>query len=231
MTSIRIFHKTDGDMRRLLSWIFALLLTATSARAGEWNVHGRVVDKAGQPVTGACVASFWLGNGKRLHADGTPMVLGNQEDMPTYWQHIGEMEPVDADHSAVTDSAGRFTFALGENKHLLLVMDRPRKQGAIVFVPKGKEEQLLDVCLVPLVRVRGKFTCSKPANHHIGRLPMYGFQTIQIVLWIIHVWPSAARTKADLNVITARKIQFRHVRRKWRKRGQKSVCNQRLCSN
>ncbi len=147
-------------MIRFASIIDFVLMLVSFAGAGEWNVRGRVVDEAGKPVADATIASFWLGNGKRLHADGTPLVLGNQEDMPAYWQHIGEMEPVDADHSAVTDSAGRFTFALQQNKHALLVMDRPRKHGALVFVPKGKEEQPLEIRLGPLVRVRGKFTAA-----------------------------------------------------------------------
>jgi thiol-disulfide isomerase/thioredoxin len=147
-------------MFRFATIIGFVLMLVNFAGAGEWNVHGRVVDEAGKPVASASVASFWLGNGKRLHADGTPLVFGKQEDMPTYWQHIGEMEPVDSEHSAITDETGRFTFKLDEHKHLLLVMDRSRKHGALVSVPKGKEEQPLEVHLVPLIRVRGAFTCA-----------------------------------------------------------------------
>ena len=89
-------------MIRLVGWIVALLLATTSARAGEWSIHGRVVDEAGKPVADATVAYFWLGNGKRLHADGTPLVFGKPEDTRAYWQQIGEMEPVNAEHSAIT---------------------------------------------------------------------------------------------------------------------------------
>ena len=119
-----------------------------------------MIDEAGKPVADATIASFWLGNGKRLHADGTPLEFGKQDDTPAYWQHIGEMEPVDAEHSATTDRAGQFTFALQHNKHALMVMDRTRKHGALASVRKGNEDQPLEIRLGPLVRVRGTFAAA-----------------------------------------------------------------------
>ena len=145
---------------RYSCFIGLLLVAMNAAGAGDWNIRGRVLDAAGNPVAEATIASFWLGNGKRLHSDGTPLGFGKQEDTPAYWQHIGEMEPVDTEHSTTTDHAGQFRFALQHDKHALMVMDRTRKHGALLSVRKGNEDQPLEIRLSPLVRVRGAFAAA-----------------------------------------------------------------------
>src|SRR4029079_15624182 len=166
---------TTAIMIRFASIIGFVLMLVSLAGAAEWNVHGRVVDEAGKPVADATIASFWLGSGKRLHGDGTPLGFGKQDDTPAYWQHIGEMEPVDAEHSATTDRAGQFTFALQHNKHALMVMDRTRKHGALASVRTGNEAQSLEIRWGPLVRVRGTFAAAD-----IGAPPHWGVADVSL---------------------------------------------------
>ena len=158
-----------------LGFVWVAIACTNLAQAGEWNVRGKIIDEAGKPVADATVGYFWLGNGKRVHADGAPLVFGKEEDTRAYWEHIGEMEPVDAEHSAVTDDGGRFTFKMGDDKHALLAMDRQRKHSALVSIPKGKEDQPLEIHLLPLVRVRGTFVCADT-----GKPPHWGVADVSL---------------------------------------------------
>src|SRR5262245_8304875 len=109
--------------------------------ADDWNVRGKVVDEKGQPVADASVCNFWLGNGKRLKADGTPLKFGDASvDPHDYWGHIGEMEPVGDETSTVSQGDGSFAVKVQAHMHTFIVMDKSRKSGALVRLPKGREE-------------------------------------------------------------------------------------------
>ena len=147
----------------ILEVLTTLLIVFTAAvSADEREVHGRVVDQAGQPIAGATVASFWYSNGKHLHDDGSPLdPAKNKQDAQLFWQHEGEMEPSSQTQTTQTDAQGSFTVNIDLDSHTLLVMDSSRQHGTLATLPKGKESDPLEIRLGPLVRVHGTMTCAQ----------------------------------------------------------------------
>ncbi|HEY2828265.1 MAG TPA: hypothetical protein VGJ04_11760, partial [Pirellulales bacterium] len=149
-------------MSRFACLAIVVLISVDMVRADEREVHGRVVNEAGQPVAGAAVADFWSGNGKRLHDDGTPIDRAkSKDDVHLLWQHIGQMELFSAEAAAKTDAQGFFTVKMDRSCHTLLAMDAARQCGGLGTLQKGQEEQPLEIRLGPLVHVRGTMQCSQ----------------------------------------------------------------------
>ncbi len=132
---------------------FLLAIIAAVHAADEREVHGRVIDQSGQPVVNAAVSSFWSGNGKRLHKDGTPIdgPTKDKDEIQALWQHEGEMEPMSSVRTVQTDSQGRFSVNVGLGTHTLLAMDSSRQHGALATLTKGREDDPIEIRLGPLV--------------------------------------------------------------------------------
>jgi thiol-disulfide isomerase/thioredoxin len=100
------------------------------------KVSGRVVDEAGQPVTGAEVATMWDGVG------GTAMR---------------------AFHAARTDQAGRFTIDVNfwQGHEPFLAYNKDHTRGGIVIADAKSFSKALEIRLGPLVKVHGRFSCNE----------------------------------------------------------------------
>lgn len=143
-------------MSRLARHSWVLLFAVTTAQAGEWEIRGRVIDEVGKPIPDATVSHFWSGNGTGKHPDGTPLDLSKEEELQTFWGHLGQMEP--RSQSAVTTgSDGSFSTKISDINHAIMVMDQARERGGVAVIPKGDEDQPIEIRLSPLVRVHGQF--------------------------------------------------------------------------
>lgn len=169
-------------MSRFLIFLATGFVFCTVGIAGEaWHVRGQVVDETGRPVADASVDSFWTGNGKREHADGTRIdPKTSREEMRLFWERVGEMQPsLHATPHAdfvKTDAEGNFSMTVDDDCHTLMAMDRQRKLGGIGTLVKGREGEPIEIRLVPLGRVRGTFVCTgtgKPSiwNHVYVLMP------------------------------------------------------------
>jgi hypothetical protein len=119
-------------------WIVAVLigfLPLTAHAQEEVKVTGRVVDADGKPVAGVEIASFWMAEGKR-------------------------MRPIKA---ASTNAEGRFTLPVTFYGRAdgLLALDRERKKGGLVLVDPKDANKPVEIELVPLVHVHGRFHCKE----------------------------------------------------------------------
>ncbi len=122
---------------------FVLGLLPMTARAQEEvKITGRVLDAAGKPVAGAEVASFWI------------------VQKGTMTSHQG----------ATTNGEGQFTVPLtfyGRGQALLAV-DKDRKTGGLIVVEPKEAANRLEIKLVPLVHLHGKFDCKE-----LGKRPKW----------------------------------------------------------
>jgi thiol-disulfide isomerase/thioredoxin len=133
-----------------------LLVTLPETWAGDFEIRGRVVDEAGVPVAGACVDYFWRANGSGTGSDGKTLDLTKEENVRLFWSHLGEMEsahPVEAK----TGADGRFSLKMPEIYYAVMAMDRSRRRGGLVVLPKENERAPVEIRIGPVVRVRGKF--------------------------------------------------------------------------
>jgi thiol-disulfide isomerase/thioredoxin len=151
-------------MRSLMLGSLVLLVAATGARAADRVVRGRVVDEAGRPVSDAAVGCFWRANGPSRGAAGKPYDLTKYENVKAFWSHLGDMEPFWTAAPTRSGPDGRFSLPMPERYHFLMAMDRERRRGGLVILPKGNEGEPVEVRIGPLVRVRGSFEGPGPGQ-------------------------------------------------------------------
>ena len=65
------------------------------------------------------------------------------------------MEPAGRPLVATTDSDGRFSVMIPTSKHTLMAMDKERRRGGLLILPKGKEREPMEIRIGPLIKVRG----------------------------------------------------------------------------
>ena len=135
--------------------VLVLLIVMTSTRASELReIRGRVVDERGQSVADAVVDVFWRANGTGKDRDGKYLDVKIEENLKEFWGHLGEMKPLGPGF-ATTGSDGRFTVTIPTSKHAVMAMDRRRQRGGLLVLPKGKEQELMEIRIGPLIKVRG----------------------------------------------------------------------------
>jgi hypothetical protein len=147
-----------SELTELPIWrmLIGLLVVVTSTRASETQeIRGRVVDDKGQPVAGAAVGDFWRANGTGKDRDGKYLDVKIKENVKKFWGQLGEMEPLSRQQVTTTGSDGRFTVVIPTSKHAVMAMDRERRRGGLLIVPKGKERDSMEVRIGPLIKVRG----------------------------------------------------------------------------
>lgn len=140
------------------SAMLLLLFAASVAHSADREVHGRVVDETGKPVTGADVGYWWNANGPipLTDKDGKPYDEETVEGQRAISAQLGNMFPRGA-KTARTDSEGRFEVGVPELFHHVMVMDTPRRRGALAILPNGAGPIDIEIRLGPLVRVKGTF--------------------------------------------------------------------------
>lgn len=135
--------------------VIGLLMLVTSTRASELReIRGQVVDDKGQPVADAVVADFWRANGTGKDLDGKYLDLKVEENVKKFWGHLGAMEP-SGRRVATSGSDGQFTVTIPTSTHAVMAMDRQRRRGGLLVIPKGKERVSMQIRIGPLIRVRG----------------------------------------------------------------------------
>jgi len=119
------------------------MVPALAAHAQEvTKVAGRVVDASGKPVAGAEVGIWWT-----AHEAGTTPY-----------------------HGTITNAEGRFTLSITFNgrKEGLIALDRDRKTGGLLVLDEKIAGKPVEIKLVPLVGVKGRFFCEelgkRPSN-------------------------------------------------------------------
>ena len=113
--------------------LFLLASGLASGQEGETKVMGRVVERDGNPVAGAKVASMWMVNKDGDKQDG----LG----------------------AATTDRDGRFTAKVNfyGRDTALMAIDTDRKVGGTAVVRVADARRDVEIRVGPVVRVHGKF--------------------------------------------------------------------------
>jgi hypothetical protein len=135
--------------------VLILLIATTSTRASEQReIRGRVVDQRGRPVADAVVDIYWRANGTGKDRDGKYLDLKLEENVKEFWGHLGKMEP-SSPRAATTASDGRFTITIPMSNHAVMAMDRQRQRGGLLVLPKGKEQEPMEIRIGPLIKVRG----------------------------------------------------------------------------
>ncbi|APW62011.1 redoxin domain-containing protein [Paludisphaera borealis] len=144
--------------RRRIAICSILLVTCSAAiparTDGMHEVRGRVVGQDGKAVAGAAVGCFWRANGTGNGPDGKQLDLEDPVKLKEFWGNLGRMEPVGRD-SATTDAEGRFAVTIKASRHALMAMDSPRERGGLVVLPKGKDDEPVEIRVGPMVKVRG----------------------------------------------------------------------------
>ena len=122
---------------RTVKLLIAMILLASGSSMAQdqgVKVRGRVLDREGKPVAGANVASMW----------------GVSEDGSKKQEGFG---------AATTDAEGRFTVKVdfyGRDAGLLAI-DSGRTVGGTTVIPVAQAQREVEIRLMPLVRVHGKF--------------------------------------------------------------------------
>jgi peroxiredoxin len=140
-------------MHSHLATFALLLLIAPEASAADEpkNIMGRVIDEGGRPALGASVSAYWAANG----LDWDQVVALGGKEPEKLWQNEGKMEPWGDVHPVVTDADGRFSIPAPTRTKSLLICDRERRQGAIVFFDPKQPEVAVEARLTRLIRVFG----------------------------------------------------------------------------
>jgi hypothetical protein len=119
--------------------VMVLMLSSSANVAGSTirQVAGRVVDKDGRPVAGARVAEGWFAE---------------------------QSAPLEPSRPARTDADGRFSLELElySLDTVVMAIDPTGKLGGLAVIPVKKGPGgPIRIEVVPLVEVRGRFTCEE----------------------------------------------------------------------
>ncbi len=135
-------------------------------------IRGRIVDPQGQPIAGADVDFIWRSNGSGRDNLDRLLDLQIEANRREFWGHLGEMAPGRATEKGEirrTGADGRFSLSIQEAPAFTLVaMDRDRKRGGLIVIPKNYDGRDLEIRLGPLVCVRGSFAAPASGDHRLG---------------------------------------------------------------
>ncbi len=137
--------------------VLALLIVMTGEVASEdREIRGSVIDEAGKPIADATVDYFWRANGSGRDRDGKPLDLSKRENVKIFWDHLGEMEHT-GNQEFKTGPDGRFSLRMPEIHYAVMAMDRSRRLGGLVLLPKEEAGEPVEIRMAPMVRVCGSF--------------------------------------------------------------------------
>jgi len=140
---------------RLAEFALLLLIAPTASLAeGPKTISGRVTDQAGRVVPGASVAAYWGANG--LNQEQYAAFINDKgKKVEEIWRNEGKMEPLGDLRPVITDADGLFSIAVPERRRSLMIQDRERRRGAVVFFDPKHPEIPVEARLTPLVRIFG----------------------------------------------------------------------------
>jgi len=151
---------------KLNAWVAAACLFSAAIAEGEdqlWEVSGKVIDENGKPVAEADVTTYWSANGVSI--DERKEVMKRKDLENDGWKllypHEGKMVSWGI-HPAKTDADGRFSIKVHKNELKLMVIDKNRKQGAVIELNPKHPNAFLHTKLEPLIRLYG--TIRKPPS-------------------------------------------------------------------
>ncbi len=138
-----------------------LVLFAGQATGAEksWELRGRVLDQQRRPVADVEISTFWNANGVTLEDRRR---FGSDEAKMT--TNEGRMEPW-GHHPTKTDADGNFSMKLGWRDYNLLAIDKERKRGAVIVLDPQNAPPLVEIKLLPLVRLHGTARIAKTGQH------------------------------------------------------------------
>ncbi|HUY88550.1 MAG TPA: redoxin domain-containing protein [Pirellulales bacterium] len=136
---------------------------ADSKEADHKTVYGRVVDDQGKPVAGASVCWYWRANGSGRDAKRQVRDLSTIENQKEYWGRLGQMDVASADEVKSADD-GTFSINVPGGYHALMAIDESRRRGGLAILPLGADEPEIEIRLLPLVKVKGRFASPEPAK-------------------------------------------------------------------
>lgn len=137
--------------------ILAFYISLSSAAYSDDEpprVTGRILDREGKPVSGASISELWGSNG--LNADQVASINRRQsgeELSRSLFRNEGKMEPIGESHG-LTDGDGRFSIPIPSSRRLM-VLDRDRRNGAVIDLHHADLGKTVEARLLPLVRVSG----------------------------------------------------------------------------
>jgi len=138
---------------------FLVIILPAVLGAKEFGIQGYIVDSTGKPTVGANIDSFWSANGIRSSDVTALNNTKNDEELRTYWTHVGEMVPFKSEHSCKSDIDGSFKLTIDDDCHAVMAIDRLQKTGGIAILRKGREEEPIEIRLLPLIHVQGTLKC------------------------------------------------------------------------
>ncbi len=137
----------------LLPIILLVWFNAHALHAQAPTVKGVVLDTDGKRVLKADLSSFWRANGSPRRPDGTDYDLSDRNEVSSFWENIGKMEP----WAPGTETAADGTFALDPlGKHHFLVLDSERHLGAIYRSAGKTNAEEANIRLGPLTTIKAR---------------------------------------------------------------------------
>ncbi len=127
------------------------------------EVRGRVVDEGGTPVAAVDVSYTWRANGPYYDDNGKPIERSGAAAQKAFWDRVGEMAPL-GDKPAKTGRDGRFVLSVRPGFFFVMALDKARKRGGLVFLPRGDKPTEVEIRLAPLIRVKGSLEGPAPGE-------------------------------------------------------------------